>query len=74
MKVEQNNIVEAVDRFTAETYKNNGSYSYACGYLSSMLKEAIASLPKKKRLEMVNQLTFEANWFEEQTKMKEKNA
>lgn len=44
----------AVSEFTAAAYENYGSYSYASGYLESMIKDVINQLPKAKRVEIRN--------------------
>jgi hypothetical protein len=44
----------AVGEFTAASLENYGSYSYASGYLESMIKDLIGQLPKAKRVEIRN--------------------
>lgn len=45
----------AVSEFVKASYDNNGqTYSYAAGYLESMIKDLITQLPKAKRAEMRN--------------------
>lgn len=44
---------DAVNEFVKASYENNDrSYSYAAGYLESMLKEVITELPKARRAEI----------------------
>jgi hypothetical protein len=42
----------AINDFTKAAYDNYGNYSYAAGYLESMIKEIILQLPKAKRAEL----------------------
>jgi hypothetical protein len=43
----------AVNEFVKASYENNDrSYSYAAGYLESMIKEVITELPKARRAEI----------------------
>jgi hypothetical protein len=44
----------AINEFTKASYDNYGSYSYAAGYLESMIKDLINQLPKAKRAEVRN--------------------
>jgi hypothetical protein len=45
---------EAVSEFVKAAHDNYGNYSYAAGYLESMIKDVINQLPKAKRVEMRN--------------------
>jgi len=46
---------DAINEFVKASYDNNGqTYSYAAGYLESMIKDLITYLPKAKRAEIRN--------------------
>jgi hypothetical protein len=47
---------QAVSAMVSESYENYNNYAYACGVLESMLKDAIAELPKARRAEFRAQL------------------
>ena len=44
----------AINEFTKASLDNYGNYSYAAGYLESIIKDLITQLPKAKRAEIRN--------------------
>ena len=53
--VTQSEISEVLREFADVTHKEFGSYSYAAGYLGSVLKSLIMDLPVKKRKTVLEQ-------------------
>ena len=49
-------IDSAVNDFVDASYDRFKTYGYASGYLSSMLKRALAEVPASVREDMLNQL------------------
>jgi hypothetical protein len=46
---------DAINEFVKASYDNNDrNYSYAAGYLESVIKEVISELPKARRAEIRN--------------------
>lgn len=42
-------VTTLIDNFLNKTYQERGSYSYAAGYLSSVLKDAVNNMPAAKQ-------------------------
>lgn len=54
---------EAVNALTDRSYEFYDGYAYAAGFLGSMLREAIAELPRARREAMREQLNRKAQEF-----------
>ena len=58
--------LEIIDNFQKASYATYKSDSYACGYLSVMLSEALARLPEQTKLTMLKDLADKTVEFTEQ--------
>lgn len=47
---------DALNEFITHTHEHFGSYSFTAGYLSTLLGDVIAELPRARRAELRNQL------------------
>ncbi len=50
------NIKTLLDTMSQTMYKKYESHSYPCGYLESMMKEMIESMPKKQQAYWIKQI------------------
>ncbi len=55
-KLNYSDLLAATNDFANLSYKDKGSFSYACGSFQSMLATLVADLPKHKQLEFVQTL------------------
>ena len=54
---------DAINEFVANTHEHFGSYSFSSGYLSTLLGDVIAELPRARRQELRNQLRRKAQEY-----------
>jgi hypothetical protein len=59
-------FLKVIDEFHKASYATYKSDSYACGYLSVMLSEALARLPEQTRLTMLKDIADKTVEFTEQ--------
>jgi hypothetical protein len=52
-KLTYSEIAASLNDFANLSYKDKGSFSYACGTFQSMLASLVADLPKHKQMEFV---------------------
>lgn len=56
----------AVNELTNRSFDVNGNYAYAAGFLSSVLQEAIAELPRARREDYRRRLLRQAEKFQQE--------
>jgi hypothetical protein len=54
---------DVIKMFTESAHSQYGSHSYACGYLGSVLVQAMNSMPKKQRELILKDLAKAAEHF-----------
>ena len=59
-------FLKVIDEFQKASYATYKSDSYACGWLSVMLSEALARLPEQTRLTMLKDIADKTVEFTEQ--------
>ena len=63
-KTVERDIAAEVSTFTANGYKNDGTYNFACGVMESVLVQALRDLPKTKRDILLDRLAYlDATYF-----------
>jgi len=55
-KLNTSEILSATNDFAHLSYKDKGSFSYACGTFQSMLATIVSELPKHKQMEFLKTL------------------
>ena len=53
----------SINELVTNTYKHFGSYSFTAGYLSTLLGDVIAELPRARRAELRAQLQRKADEY-----------
>lgn len=54
---------DAINEFVSNTYEHFGSYSFTAGYMSTLLGDVIAELPKARRAELRAQILRKAGEY-----------